>query len=248
MIEKQRTVSCPAHVPDLCVIEILRPKDYACFCDDGYGLVSHLQMLGYDPQYIRAYTFQTFKDALRKFKQSRYRFLHISCHGGTDSVEFWDAKDMEPDNHSYQGTQIPYDAFSKALKGCLGDRRVTFSACELGNKQFVQSLIKYNNGFHSVVAPTVELQMHKAAVLWRMYYGQLLADASCSLSAKSVKSDSVVYAVQNCSRAMETPLACCISKPHNTHGHWPCNFYSEVLGNKVLTRKSFHMGSKPIGR
>lgn len=143
---------------DVFIIESLPASDVNQNRLDGKILESHLRLTGKNPIYRYVITEEDLKREICAFKDSEYKFLHFSMHGGTDSVGL------------ANGTTLPYDDFSQLFGGALHCKRVTFSVCSLGNENFYNSLFKYNKGLHSAVAPREALQFNDGSAFWVAYY------------------------------------------------------------------------------
>ena len=143
--------------PEVFVIESLDESDEQARRFDGLILCDILRLCGKNPKY---YYFQS-KDELPHivglFRQSQYRYLHVSCHASNSTV----------------GTtreSLTYLDFAAYFEGHLPLRRLFCSACQLGNRPFVQSVSAVNKGMHSIVAPACDIQFDQAAAIWAAFY------------------------------------------------------------------------------
>lgn len=150
-----------ASKPEVFVIEGLRDEDFRARRADGYILYRQLQLLGKKPRYVVVAGLNEFKAAMVMFRLSNYRMLHVSCHGTCDSV-------------ALGGENVDYDTFAEATKSCLKSRRITFSACGLGNRDLAQRLFCLNKGMHSFVAPVERIEFDVASALWVPFYTKFL--------------------------------------------------------------------------
>src|ERR1035441_3270351 len=75
-------------------------------------------------RYIYIRTEQELSMALKLFKRSNYRYLHVSCHGDHSSI----ALTLD---------QMAYDDFAIEVGPYLNGRRLFFSACSVVNERLV---------------------------------------------------------------------------------------------------------------
>ena len=144
-------------LPEIFILESLSKEEEETKTFEGQMLSDMLRLAGKNPKY---YYFQS-KDELphiiNLFRQSRYRYLHISTHASD--------KDIATTNDA-----ITYQDFAELFGGHLILRRLFFSACQVGNKSFVEAVAKSNKGMHSILAPTDDIQFDHAAAIWTALY------------------------------------------------------------------------------
>ena len=121
-------------VSEVFIIEALTRDDVRDGMLDGYVLYQQLKMMGGDPRYVRVSSENDFKASLVMFRESNYKFLHISCHG-----------DKEKRQVRIGDTWFGYMRIAIASMQMLKSRRVSFSACELGNEEFCKRLFEKNH-------------------------------------------------------------------------------------------------------
>ena len=123
----------PKTVPDVFIIESLSEQDP----HDGKILADMLRLAGKNPIYYRCKDSDSFIAGLKIFAASKYRFLHLSCHGTSDSIKF------------QSGETLDYMAFSSLFEGLkLNVTRIFFSACELGNPNLSLDFLLYEPVSH----------------------------------------------------------------------------------------------------
>ena len=193
---------------DLFIIEVLRPEDYACFAADGLQLVNQMQALGFDTRYVRAYTFDSFKRAIAQFKESKFKWLHLSCHGCENGVEFYEKKRWE-DECKFDPDIITNADVAKAFGGSLLQCRMTLSGCKMGNAGFVKKMFGSNKGLQSLVAPIEDLKSDMAAPLWLTYYSLLINRARSKYRGDNVKitSQDIGDVIESVTKCFFVPLA-----------------------------------------
>ncbi|MBF0482455.1 MAG: hypothetical protein HQK81_09745 [Desulfovibrionaceae bacterium] len=159
-----KTMLPPARVPDIqhtkpevFIIESLDKKDEKAKRFEGEVLATMLRLAGKNPKY---YYFQS-KDELPHlvglYRQSQYRYLHISSHASDTHI-------------SLTNCDLTYSEFADYFNGHLKLRRLFFSACQVGNRNFVSTISSVNKGMHSIIAPIENIQFDHAAALWSALY------------------------------------------------------------------------------
>lgn len=101
------------------------------------------------------------------FRESQYRYLHISCHGSQTEI------------FTTNGA-MSYARFAQFFSGHLRLRRLVVSACELGNNMFVDLIAASNKGMHSIVAPAQTIQYDHAAAIWSAFYVSMFSERYAS--------------------------------------------------------------------
>jgi len=131
---------------------------------EGEALATVLRMCGKHPLYYKLRTVTELAHAAKLFKQSKYRYLHVSTHGTSTEV----CLTLE---------RLSYAHFGEIFAKSLVLRRLFVSACEVGNKSFVQAVAANNKGMHSVLCPSDRIRFDKAIAFWAAFY-VLAFDAS----------------------------------------------------------------------
>jgi hypothetical protein len=143
--------------PELFILESLKKEDEEAKRFEGQILSDMLRLSGKNPKY---YYFQS-KDELPHlvglFRQSQYRYLHISSHASNTHI-------------GTTNGSLTYAQFADIFKGHLPLRRLFFSACQVGNASFVSEVSAKNKGMHSILAPAENIEFHHAAALWSSFY------------------------------------------------------------------------------
>lgn len=161
-------------VPEVFILESLGKADERAKRFEGQVLSDMLRLSGKNPKY---YYFQS-KDELPHlvglFRQSKYRYLHISSHASDTHIGITDG-------------EISYEQFADNFENHLSLRRLFFSACQVGNKSFVDTLAAKNKGMHSVVAPNQDIQFDHAAAIWSSFYISLFAENENSMKHTGIE-------------------------------------------------------------
>jgi len=143
------------------IIESLNPgEDHF----DGKMLSDFLKMSHKKPKYRTVRNITELKAALRAFKESNYRYLHISAHGAVERTG-----DPAWGLSLSNGQTIDFKALSKLLKPCLIKKRLFLSSCSMVNMNCAKSIIK-PVGCYSIVGPTTTIGFDDCAVFWISLY------------------------------------------------------------------------------
>lgn len=183
-------------ISDVFIIEALTAEDVRQGMLDGYILYQQIKLMGGDPRYIRVKSENDLKAALVMFRESNYKFLHVSCHG--DRI-----KQKIRIGEKWFG----YMRVAIASRQLLKSRRVTFSACELGDELFCKRLFEKNHWMHSFTAPTTEINAKVASAFWVSLYTLWLNKSIPSVKDDlSVRSDTVLDVLKILSNAFDFPI------------------------------------------
>ncbi len=150
-------------VPEVFILESLDWEDERDTMYEGRVLSEMLKLAGKDPKY---YYFQSVKELpylIGLFRQSKYRYLHISTHASTEEIAFTNGR-------------LKYNEFAEYFAGHLKLRRLFFSACEVGNSNFVDAIASKNRGMHSILAPMKKVGFGESAASWSAMYMSLFGE------------------------------------------------------------------------
>lgn len=146
--------------PDVFIIESLKFDDEDQKLHEGHLLSKVLRLSGRKPRYYYIRTRQEFEEILDKFKDSGYRYLHISCHANRRGM----ALTLE---------DLAISDIQQLLSPVLSGRRVFFSACEVVTQELARALLK-GTGCYSLVGPGKTVYFDEAAVYWAAFYHVML--------------------------------------------------------------------------
>jgi hypothetical protein len=107
-------------------------------------------------EYIYIRTKSELTMALDEFKRSRFRYLHISCHGSKNSIE------LTLDS-------IPFGEFAPIIAPYLRSRRLFFSACSVVNRLMADSLMRQSRCY-SIIGPCRDISFGDALLMWATFY------------------------------------------------------------------------------
>ncbi len=134
------------------IIESLRGDE---FCD-GDNLRQILDLSEIINTYKKAETREDFVTAIQEFKESKLRYLHLSCHADTYGIEV-------------NGDNITNTELSDIFKNNVSKKRIFLSACKGGNKKFATAAI-IKCGCQSIIGTPIDLYFDKAALFWPSFY------------------------------------------------------------------------------
>jgi hypothetical protein len=161
-------------VPEVFIFESLSKKDEKAKRYEGQILADMLRLAGKNPKYYYFQTEDELPHLLGLFRQSKYRYLHISAHAS------------DADIGTTEGS-ISYAKFADLFKGHLQLRRLFFSACQVGNKNFVDAIASQNKGMHSVVAPAEDIQFDHAAAIWSSFYISMFTENEKAMKRSGIE-------------------------------------------------------------
>lgn len=143
-------------LPKVFIIESLEIEDE----ENGYfegGIISDiLRLSNVECKYYYIRTKKEFKKVIELFKISQYRYLHISCHGGDNSI--WT---------TYDG--ISYEELGQILQDVLYNKRLFLSACSAVNSKMAKAVIP-NTNCYSIIGPEKDIAFRDAAIMWASFY------------------------------------------------------------------------------
>ncbi len=149
--DKQRTV------PEVFIFESLSAEDEATKRFEGQVLADMLRLAGKNPKYFYFQSKEELPHLLGLFRESKYRYLHISAHASNTHIGLTNGL-------------VTYKEFAKYFRGHLPLRRLFFSACQIGNQQFANVIAEGNKGMHSIVAPVEDIRFDHSAAIWSAFY------------------------------------------------------------------------------
>lgn len=175
--------------PETFILESLSPDDEANQRLDGKVLYEVLRLQGKKPIY---YYFRTQTELVRFadiFRQSGYRYLHLSCHGDDKKLEFTFG-------------QTDYETFASIFEKKLNNRRLFISGCNLGNLNFAETLFAKSGGMYSVTAPTKKVFFSQTTSFWPAFYYMMHA-----WDSSAMKKERLQPVLERLAEIFEMPLA-----------------------------------------
>lgn len=152
-------------IADVYIVESLRPNDEGNGRFEGIFLSHLLRLHGKNPQYRYVRTKGEFETAIRRFGESRYRYLHISAHGDPDGIRLTNQDDVDVED------------LAEMLEPYMKGRRLFFSSCEVASERLAREVIPFTL-CTSVVGPTERIDFHDSAVVWATIYHLVFSEDS----------------------------------------------------------------------
>lgn len=175
--------------PETFILESLSEDDESNQRLDGKVLYEVLRLQGKKPIY---YYFRTQTELIKFsdiFRQSGYRYLHLSCHGNDAQVLFTFG-------------QTDYDLFASIFEGKLNHRRLFVSGCNLGNLDFAKAIFAKNGGMYSVTAPTKKVFFSQTTAFWPAFYYMMHAWDTTAMKKRRLE-----HVLQRLTQVFEMPTA-----------------------------------------
>ncbi len=155
--------------PDVCIFESLRQNDEL----EGTKLIDVLHSSGKDPIYHSIRTKQKLAERMEHFQASRYRYLHLSCHGDSESIEIG-------------LDEIYFEELAEILIPYLDRRRLFVSSCEVVNEDLAEAIIR-RSGCLSVAGPTEKIGFSDAEQIWKSFYKMAFAKNPSRMASKEIR-------------------------------------------------------------
>lgn len=167
----------PVHItePEVFIIESLNIDDEEKGYFEGKVLADILRMCGKKPIYYYFRTKSELQMLVLMFRESGYRYLHLSCHGSNTNIET-------------TLDSISYIEFSEMLEGLMKNRRLFVSACETGNELFSTVVSGRNKGMYSIAAPSEKIGFDHAVALWSAFYVKAFSIDKSSMKRRHIDS------------------------------------------------------------
>jgi hypothetical protein len=143
-------------IADVFIIESLKFEDEKRDNFEGKFLSQMLNFEGKKPLYYYIRTKAELHEVMKLFKESNYRYLHISCHG--DPVALYTTLDP-----------LPFRELSSIVNPYLLKRRIFVSACSAVNDNLARTIIP-TSGCYSIVGPIDDIYFGHAAIIWASFY------------------------------------------------------------------------------
>lgn len=142
--------------PEVFIIESLAFDDEINDRREGLFLSHILKLAGKSPIYYYLRTQRELSVILEKFKESDYRYLHISCHGNDKVI----CTTLD---------KIELRIFGNMVKRYLDKKRLFISACLAGNETLAEAILP-SSGCLSLIGPKNEIQFRDSAIVWASFY------------------------------------------------------------------------------
>ncbi len=175
--------------PETFILESLTVDDETNQRMDGRVLYEVLRLQGKNPIY---YYFRTQVELIKFaeiFRASGYRYLHLSCHGDEQVLQFTFG-------------QTTYSDFSAIFEKKLNNRRLFISGCSLGNEVFAKAVFEKSGGMYSVTAPTRKVFFSQTSSFWPAFYYMMHA-----WDTETMKRERLSQVLERLTEVFEMPMA-----------------------------------------
>jgi hypothetical protein len=142
--------------PKVFIIESLDFKDEKNGHFEGEVISKILNFSSIEHKYYYIRTRQEFEHVIGLFKKSKYRYLHISCHGNSNAL--YTTLD-----------EIPFNELELIFEDALDNKRLFLSACSVTNSKLADVVLKDTNCY-SLIGPAKDINMDDAAIFWAAFY------------------------------------------------------------------------------
>lgn len=159
--------------PDVFIIESLRFKDEEAGYPEGHFLSHILRLSGRKVRYVYIRTRKEFEEVLDQFKDSNFRYLHLSCHSNKSGIA------LTLDN-------LSIDELGELLRPVIDKRRVFLSACELATPKLATALLKETDSY-SVVGPSRTIDVDESALFWASVYHLMFKNEAKSMKQNDLR-------------------------------------------------------------
>ena len=164
-------------IPNLFIIESVSFEDEKGGLFEGQFLSDILNLGGKETIYYYIRTKAELIAVLDIFYESKYRYLHFSCHGGNSAI------------HTTLD-EITFLEFGDLVEFCLLKRRLFLSACSVVNRNFALEVIP-RSGCWSVIGPTKDIYFDDAAIFWASFYHLVFEIEQARMTRKAILKASV---------------------------------------------------------
>ncbi|MES9949356.1 MAG: hypothetical protein ABW118_10385 [Candidatus Thiodiazotropha sp.] len=171
--------------PEVFIIESLSFKDEIEKNYEGKIISNILHLSNKKSIYYYIRTKHELEEVLDIFWETKYRYLHISCHGNN--------KEMATTIDT-----IPFNELAEIVEPFLENRRLFISACSMTNEGLAKTIIPSSECL-SIIGPAKDINFNDAAILWASFYHLMFRDnfkkMNRELLLKNTKSVAQMYKV-----------------------------------------------------
>jgi hypothetical protein len=143
-------------MPDVFIIESNSLKNEKDRYSEGEMLCQLLRMIGKKPEYRYIRTAKELRVMAKEFAKSRYRYLHMGCHGSHDA--FGLTLDV-----------VSFQDYADIIGSVIDDRRLFLSACSIAQPKLAEAVFKKARPY-SITGPSEDIEFSDAAIVWGALY------------------------------------------------------------------------------
>jgi hypothetical protein len=147
-------------IPGIFLIESTYRDDEQNERRERYALEEIFRLAGGRLQHHYIRTRKEFQHFITEFRDSRFRYLHLACHGDRHGIG------LTYDN-------IPFPELADILSPAMDGRRLFVSACDSTRSELARRLFRKSTCY-SVVGPRGDIRFHDAAIAWAVFYSLMI--------------------------------------------------------------------------
>jgi hypothetical protein len=159
--------------PELFIVESLKFEDEREKLYEGRIISEILALSGKTCEHYYIRTKRELKEILKTFSASKYRYLHLSCHGNANSM----ATTLD---------SIPFSELGPLMGPYLDRQRLFVSACSMTNAALAEAIMP-DSGCYSILGPDQKIGFSDAAVLWASFYHVMFTTDSEAMKYDIIK-------------------------------------------------------------
>lgn len=138
------------------IIESTSEDDEEHNRQEGKALTAMLELAKRPVLYRYIRTARELEKILRQFEGTKYRYLHLACHGNRSGIAL-----------TYD--ELTLSRLADVLAPSMDNRRLFISACEAAQRQLADPLLA-SSTCYSVVGPANDIYFADAAIAWASFY------------------------------------------------------------------------------
>lgn len=158
--------------PQLFIIETLEFANEEAHEFEGRRIADMLDLSGKMCRYVYIRTKAELEVVLEQFRDSQYRYLHLSCHANRFGMS------TTLDN-------ISFPELGRILGPYLQNRRLFISACQMTCLALAKQLLP-GTGCYSILGPSGKPYISDAAIFWTSFYHTIFRLNPDSMNARRV--------------------------------------------------------------
>jgi len=163
---------------NLFIIESLSLRDERKDRFEGRFLSQILHLGGKEAIYYYFRTKKEMLSLLELFGESRYRYLHLSCHGVKDEDGITRRLGTTLDD-------ISFDQVARMVRPYLREKRLFISACSVVNEILAEKTIP-PSGCSSIIGPAKDIVFSDAAIVWASFYHLMFKEDPSRMVRKDI--------------------------------------------------------------
>lgn len=173
--------------PHVFIIESMDLRNEAKNKYEGQIISNILHLMDIEHSYYYVRTRQEFEHFLKEFETSKYRYLHLSCHGSSNAIH------LTLDD-------INFEDLGFLLQDKLDKKRLFISSCLSTNKNLAKQIFPVSD-CNSIIGPYTEIDIDTAAIFWAAFYQILL-----KRNPKAMKKEGIKDVLKSITKLFNLPI------------------------------------------